>query len=37
MDQKHSKFANFESRWQIILEIVMRLFYIVPSYRRADQ
>jgi uncharacterized membrane protein len=36
-DHKQSKLANFGSHWQIILEIGMGLFYIVPGYRRADQ
>jgi hypothetical protein len=37
MDHKQSKLANFGSHWQIILEIGMGLFSIVPGYRRADQ
>jgi hypothetical protein len=37
MDYKQNKPANFESQWQIILEIGMGLFSIVPGYRRADQ
>jgi uncharacterized membrane protein len=36
-NRKQSKLANFESHWQIILEIGMGLFAIVPDYRRADQ
>jgi hypothetical protein len=32
-----TNFANFESHWQIILEIGMGLFSIVRVYRRADQ
>jgi hypothetical protein len=36
MDYKQSKLANFESHWQIILEIGMGSFSIVPGYRRAD-
>jgi hypothetical protein len=37
MDHKQSKLANFEPHWQIILEIGIGLFFIVPGYRRADQ
>jgi hypothetical protein len=37
MDHKQSKLANFESHWQIILEIGMSLLFIIPGYRRADQ
>jgi hypothetical protein len=37
MDHKQSKLANFESHWQIVLQIGMGLFSIVLVYRRADQ
>jgi hypothetical protein len=36
MDHKQSKPANFEPHWQIILEIGMGLFSIVPGDWRAD-
>jgi hypothetical protein len=37
MDHKQSKFATFESHWQIILETGMGLFSVVTGYRRPDQ
>jgi hypothetical protein len=37
MYQKHGKLADFESHWQIILEIGMGLFSILPGYGHADQ
>jgi hypothetical protein len=37
MGHKQSKLANFESHWQIILEIGMSLFSIIPGYPCADQ
>jgi hypothetical protein len=38
MDHKQvSKLAIFESHWQIILEIGIGFFSIVPGYRRVDQ
>jgi hypothetical protein len=37
MDYKQNNLANFEYHWQIILEIGMSLFSIVPGYQRVDQ
>jgi hypothetical protein len=37
MDHPQSKLANFESHWQMILEIGMGLFSIVPGFWLADQ
>jgi hypothetical protein len=37
MDHKQNQLANFESHWQIILEIGMGLFSVVPGSRRTNQ